>query len=156
MALAAMAVAIGIGVAMLRGPSPRRALPAPAGIAVIELALAMIFCVYLLCWQVLSIDDVMTISQKLGAIGVLLLAAALFTILTAAISYLAETTRPLPALRLIGFRHTPYYTLIIVWLLVANSVDNGGYHSIPVEATARMSPTRARRRSEAPPTVRCS
>ena len=107
----------------------------------IELALALIFCVYLLCWQVLSIDEVMMISQKLGAIGVLLLAAALFTILTAAISYLAETTRPLPTLRLIGFRHTPYYTLIIGWLLVANTLDNGGYHSIPVvEATARMSP----------------
>jgi hypothetical protein len=140
LALAAMAVAVGIGVAMLRGPSPRRALPAPAGIAVIELVLAMIFCVYLLCWQVLSVAEVMTISRKLGAIGVLLLAAALFTILTAAISFLAETTRPLPALRLLGFRHTPYYTLIIVWLLVANSLDNGGYHSIPVDAATAKRP----------------
>ena len=107
-----------------------------AGTAAVRLALAAIFVLYLLGWQTVDVPDVIAVTRRLGAVGVLCVAISLFALVATVVSYLVAATSTLPSLQLLKIDRVPFYGLAIVWIVIVGAIDRGGYHNIDTRPAA--------------------
>jgi hypothetical protein len=106
--------------------------PRATGIRIVAIALAAY--VY---WRVVS--AVWSFSQAAGALAVI---GMFFTILAAvggALSLWIERVPPSRGLVGLGFRRTPVFALLVVWLVVSSAVDRPNYHDVRTDLVASAS-----------------
>ena len=72
--------------------------------------------------------DPWSIASTVGGAGVLATFAIAATLVTWGLCAVAERYRPPSALRLLGFRRTPFLLLLLAWGIIAASIDRGGFH----------------------------
>lgn len=86
--------------------------------------------------------DPWDIAQVVGGAGIVAAFAIAMTLLGFGLSWQAERTRPPAALRLLGFRRTPFLLLMLVWGTSAAVVDKGGFHDARLlgQSTASTTP----------------
>lgn len=128
-------VAVGPVIHSLPTVSPR-AWGRGAGMAAVRLAIAGIFVLYLLAWQTVEVPDVIAVTRRFGAVGVLCVALALFALVATIVSYLVAATDALPSLQLLKIQRVPFYGFAIAWIVIASTIDRGGYHNIDTQAVA--------------------
>ena len=74
--------------------------------------------------------DVLPVTEALGTVAVVFALFVWATLLLVAATLASEALRPPRLLVAFGFRRTPVFALIAVWLAIANLTDSGGHYDV--------------------------
>jgi hypothetical protein len=72
--------------------------------------------------------SVITVAETIGSVGVVTTMLIILTLLTVLITSVSERFRPLRLFRVLGFRRTPLFGIILVWWILAGLLDTTGSH----------------------------
>lgn len=94
-------------------------------------------CVALLL-AVMTRADPWNVGEELGGVAVVVGFATALALLGLGLGLIAEHVRPPSALRLLGFRRTPFVILVLVWGVLAAKLDDGGFHDVRLTGTPEI------------------